>query len=122
MGAKTDAGEPECARWPRLAAAPRQQLRPLVPRGYAGFTEATAPSHLVLPATTSVPLVVKIIDSPHRPPPAFVMGAHGSYSVLEGDCAPSYLEASLHDTDQAVIAVATAIARVIPLDRARAAV
>jgi hypothetical protein len=50
------------------------------------------------------------------------MGAHGSYSVLEGDCAPSYLEASLHDTDQAVIAVATAIARVIPLDRARAAV
>jgi AraC-like DNA-binding protein len=94
MGAKTDAGEPERARWPRLAAAPRQQLRPLVSRGYAGFTEATAPSHLVLPATTSVPLVVKIIDSPHRPP-AFVMGAHGSYSVLEGDCAPSYLEAWL---------------------------
>jgi AraC-like DNA-binding protein len=45
----------------------------------------------VLPATTSVPLVVKLIDSAHRPP-AFVMGAHGSYSVLEGDCAPSYLE------------------------------
>jgi AraC-like DNA-binding protein len=39
----------------------------------------------------SVPLIVKILDSPYRPP-AFVMGAHGTYSVMEGDCAPSYLE------------------------------
>jgi hypothetical protein len=48
------------------------QLRPLLPRGYAGFTEATIPRHLVLPATTSVILVVKILDSAHRPP-AFVL-------------------------------------------------
>jgi AraC-like DNA-binding protein len=37
---------------------------------------------------------VKIVDSPHRPP-AFVMGAHGASTVLEGDCAPSYLEVLL---------------------------
>ncbi|HEX5881777.1 MAG TPA: helix-turn-helix domain-containing protein [Actinomycetota bacterium] len=36
-------------------------------------------------------MVVKLVDSPRRPP-AFVMGARGSYSVLDGDCAPSYLE------------------------------
>jgi hypothetical protein len=59
---------PERARWPRLAGAPHPLLRPLLPRAYAGFTEATAPRHLALPATTSVPLVVKICDSAHRPP------------------------------------------------------
>jgi AraC-like DNA-binding protein len=85
---------PERARWPRLSAAPQPRLRPLLARGYAGFTEATVPRHLVLPATTSVPLVVKLLDSPYRPP-AFVMGAHGSSTVLEGDCAPSYLEVLL---------------------------
>jgi AraC-like DNA-binding protein len=85
---------PERARWPRLTAAPRPQLRPLLARGYAGFTEATVPRRLVLPATTSVPLVVKLLDSAHRPP-AFVMGAHGSSTVVEGDCAPSYLEVLL---------------------------
>jgi hypothetical protein len=85
MGTASTAA-PERARWPRL--------RPLLARGYAGFTEATVPRHLVLPATTSVPLVVKLLDSPHRPP-AFVMGAHGSSTVVEGDCAPSYLEVLL---------------------------
>jgi AraC-like DNA-binding protein len=63
----------------------------MLPRGYGGFTEATTPRHLVLPATLAVPLVVKLVDSPYRPP-AFVMGAHGSSSVVEGDCARSYLE------------------------------
>jgi len=81
----------ERARRPRLAGSPHPQLRSVLPRGYAGFTEATAPRHLVLPASTSVALVVKILDSVHRPP-AFVMGAHGSASVVEGDCAPSYVE------------------------------
>jgi AraC-like DNA-binding protein len=85
---------PERARWPRLAAAPHPRLRTLLPRGYVGFTEATTPRQLVLPATTSVPLVVKLADSPYRPP-AFVMGAHGTSVVLEGDCAPSYLEVLL---------------------------
>jgi AraC-like DNA-binding protein len=91
MGAESSAGEPERARWPRLAAAPR---RPLLPRGYAGYTEATAPRHLILPASTAVLLVVKLADSPHRPP-QFIIGARGTYSALEGDCAPSYLEVPL---------------------------
>jgi hypothetical protein len=73
-----------------VAAAPQPPLRSLLSRGYVGFTEATTPRHLVLPATTSVPVVVKLLDSPHRPP-AFVMGADGASTVLEGDCAPSYL-------------------------------
>jgi AraC-like DNA-binding protein len=91
MANEASVAAPERARWPRLAMAPHPALRPLVPRGYAGFTEATAPRHLVLPATTSVPLIVKIRESAYRPP-AFVMGVHGAYSVIEGDCAPSYLE------------------------------
>jgi AraC-like DNA-binding protein len=85
---------PERARWPRLAASPRAELAPLLPRGYAGFTEATTPRHLVLPATTSVSVVVKLADSPYRPP-AFVMGPQSSSWLVEGDCAPSYLELRL---------------------------
>ena len=94
MGTASSTAAPDRPRAPRLAAAPQPLLRSLLPRGYAGFTEATTPRHLVLPATTAVPLVVKLLDSPHRPP-AFVMGAHGSSTVLEGECAPSYLEVLL---------------------------
>ena len=94
IGTATSSAAPERARWPRLAAAPQPGLRSMLPRGYVGFTEATTPRQLVLPATTSVPLVVKLLDSAHRPP-AFVMGARGSSLVLEGDCAPSYLEVVL---------------------------
>jgi AraC-like DNA-binding protein len=90
----TTAG-PERARWPRLVASPQPRLRSLLARGYAGFTEATFPRRLVLPATASVPLVVKLADSPYRPP-AFVMGAHDASTVLEGTCAPSYLEVILN--------------------------
>jgi AraC-like DNA-binding protein len=84
----------ERTRSPRLVAVPQAPLRPLLPRGYLGFTEATTPRHLIVPATTSVPLVVKLVDSPHRPP-AFVMGARDSFTVLEGACAPAYLEVLL---------------------------
>ena len=34
---------------------------------------------------------MKILDSAHRPP-AFVMSPHASSWLVEGDCAPSYLE------------------------------
>ena len=94
MGTTSSTAAPERVRWPRLVANPAAQLRRLLPRGYVGFTEATAPRHLVVPATTSVPLVVRLVDSPHRPP-AFVMGGHDSFRVLEGECAPSYLEVLL---------------------------
>jgi AraC-like DNA-binding protein len=93
MGAASSAA-PEWVRWPRLVVAPQARLRPLLPRGYAGFTGATTPRQLVLPATTSVLLVVKLVDSPHHPP-AFVVGAHDSFAVLEGACTRSYLEVLL---------------------------
>jgi AraC-like DNA-binding protein len=38
--------------------------------------------------------VVKIEDSPHRPP-AFITGARGSAFTVDGECAPSYLQVSL---------------------------
>jgi AraC-like DNA-binding protein len=82
---------PERARSPRVAGRPHPALRSLLPRGYAGFSEATTPRRLVLPATASVPLVVKLVDSPYRPP-QFLMGAHGAPLVVDGDCARSYLE------------------------------
>jgi AraC-like DNA-binding protein len=94
MGTASSTAAPERARWPRLVADPAPQLRPLLSRGYAGFTEATSPRHLVVPATAAVPLVVKLRDSPYRPP-AFVMGGHGSSILLKGACAPSYLEVLL---------------------------
>jgi AraC-like DNA-binding protein len=55
-----------------------------------GVTEATAPRHLILPATASVLLVVEMVDSPRRPP-ALVVGAHDSFTVLEGAGARSWL-------------------------------
>jgi AraC-like DNA-binding protein len=74
-----------------VTAAPHPLLRPLLERAYAGFVEATVPRRLVLPATASIGLIVKLRDSPLRPP-SFVMGAHGVHTVLDGACAPSYLE------------------------------
>jgi hypothetical protein len=62
MASASSTAAPERARWPRLAAAPHPLLRSLFPRGYGGFTEATTPRHLVLPATSSVLLVVKLVD------------------------------------------------------------
>ena len=41
---------PERVRRPRLTATPDPRLRFLLSRGYTGFTEATRPRHLVLPA------------------------------------------------------------------------
>jgi hypothetical protein len=80
MSVESPAGEPEGARWPRVAAEPHRSLRSLLPRGYVGYTEATAPRHLILPASAAVPLVVKLVDSPYRPP-QFIVGAHGPYPV-----------------------------------------
>ena len=67
----------------------------MVARDYAGFTDATEPSGgFVLPATTLVLVVVKVQDSALRPP-QFVRGPHGWFAVVDGACAPSYLEAWL---------------------------
>jgi AraC-like DNA-binding protein len=94
MATASSTAAPERTRWPRLVAAPQAPLRLLLPRGHVGFNQATAPRHLDLPATTSIPLVVKTVDSRHRPA-TFAMGAPGSFTVLEGACAPFHLEALL---------------------------
>ena len=85
---------PERARQPRSAAAPSSPLRSVLGPGYAGFDESSGPRHVVLPATASVGLIVKIRDSEHRPP-AYVMGAHAEHTVLDGACSPSYLRVFL---------------------------
>jgi AraC-like DNA-binding protein len=78
-----------------VRSAPHPALRAVVARDYAGFTDATEPSGgFVLPATTSVLVVVKAQDSALRPP-QFAAGPHSSFAVVDGTCAPSYLEAWL---------------------------
>jgi AraC-like DNA-binding protein len=82
---------PEQARSPRIRGIRHPALRSLLARDHAGFTEVTHPEQIVLPATASVPLILKIRDSAHRPP-AFVSGPHGSHLEMDGACAPAYLE------------------------------
>jgi AraC-like DNA-binding protein len=77
-----------------VTASPHPLLLGLLPLGYAGFTQATAPRHLIMPASSSLSLVVKLLDSPYRPP-AFVKGPQSSSWVVEGECAPSYVEVRL---------------------------
>lgn len=81
---------PERAIRPQRVAAAHPALRPLLMQGYAAFEEGGEPRHVVLPATASVGMIVKLQDSPHRPQ-AFVMGPHARHLPLEGACAPSYL-------------------------------
>ena len=54
----------------------------------------TGQAPLVLPATASVLLVMKVDDSPLRPP-QFVVCAHASYSAVVGACSPRYVEVPL---------------------------
>ncbi len=83
--------ESERSAWPRPRRSPHPVLRQCLARDYVGSTEAIGRHRLLLPATTSVGLVFKIRDSPHRPP-AFLTGPLDSFCLLEGECAPSYLE------------------------------
>jgi CBS-domain-containing membrane protein len=77
----------------RAARLPHPRLRSLLRGGYAGYV-TRGDAGLVLPATASVLLVMKVEDSPLRPP-QFVMGAHGSYSAVVGACAPQYVQVPL---------------------------
>lgn len=60
---------------------------------YRGFADGPD-SGLVLPATAEVVVIVKLEDSPLRPP-EFVTGARGAPLRIEGACAPAYVEISL---------------------------
>jgi AraC-like DNA-binding protein len=74
-----------------VTARPHAGVRQLLARDYWGISADVAPHRLLLPATAAVPLVIKISDSPYRPP-AFLHGVHDRYVVMDGNCAPSYLE------------------------------
>src|SRR5882672_513262 len=65
----------ERVRVPRAGGAPHPQLRGLLARDYASFTEPAAPPHdLVSPATAAVCIVVKLNDSDWRPPEFLIGG------------------------------------------------
>ena len=91
-------GEPaaryEGARGAPVRGTPRPAVRPWLAREHEGYDGAVAPHRLIVTAATVVPLVVKLVDTPYRPQ-AFAMGAHDSYAVMDGLCAPSYLETRL---------------------------
>lgn len=78
-----------------MIGKPHPLLRGLVARGYADRSRPPERAdRFVLPASTSVAVVVKLADSALRPP-EFVQGVQASYTVIDGGCAPSYLEFSL---------------------------
>ena len=77
-----------------VAGLPHAELRRLVPGGYLGFRDIGDPHYVVLPATVSVPVVIKLADSPYRPP-QFVIGANDAVVVPDGLCAPSYIQLRL---------------------------
>jgi AraC-like DNA-binding protein len=81
----------ERSQRPHRKARPHQGLRGLVARDYWGVIQPCRRHRLSIPATASVPLVLKICDSPYRPP-AFLHGVHDHFVLMDGECAPSYLE------------------------------
>ena len=86
--------ESERAALPRVVGRPHPLIRRLLAQPYAGITPDAAPHRLLLSATARVSLVVKIDDSPYRPP-AFVQGAHDRCTLVDGECARSYVEVGM---------------------------
>jgi AraC-like DNA-binding protein len=80
----------EWARWPRVGGAPHPQLRPLLARDYAGFTEAPAHPDVVVPATAAIVIILILQDSLGRS--AVLGGARDTFWVPEGVCAPACVE------------------------------
>jgi AraC-like DNA-binding protein len=73
---------------------PHPAVKPYLTKGYAGIGRDVPAHSVIVPASAAVPLVFKLEDSPHRPP-AFSHGADIDFTVMEGSCAPSYLELAL---------------------------
>jgi AraC-like DNA-binding protein len=86
--------ESERAALPRVVGRPHALVRSLLAQPYTGIAPETARHRLLLSATARVSLVVKIDDSPYRPP-GFVQGTHDRYAVVDGECARSYLEVGM---------------------------
>lgn len=89
--ASVTSGEKQVA----VARDPHPLLRSRLTGGYAGWSRPAARAgRFVLPATTSVMLVMKVEDSVLRPP-EFVQGAQARYAVIDGGCAPTYVQVRL---------------------------
>ncbi|MCO1656444.1 helix-turn-helix domain-containing protein [Pseudonocardia humida] len=86
--------ESERHSWRVPHRPPHPRMRHYVARDYEGSTEQIGSHRLLLPATTSVTLVVKVLDSPFRPP-EFVRGPADAFHLLDGVCAPAYLQIML---------------------------
>jgi AraC-like DNA-binding protein len=79
----------------RAGRAPHPGLRSLRSGGYAGWMRPPERAgRFVLPATMSAVLVMKVEDSAVRPP-EFVEGVRPRHTVIEGGCAPVYVEITL---------------------------
>ncbi len=62
---------------------------------YLGFEGGDSLSHpLLLPATATIPVLITLVDPPHRPP-AFLHGAHADFTVQEAPCAAEYVQLAL---------------------------
>lgn len=69
--------------------------RSVLARELTGFEPGAVPhADFVLPASIEVPLIVKVEDSLLRPP-QFVAGPSRHHRIVEGRCAPAYVEAWL---------------------------
>jgi AraC-like DNA-binding protein len=84
----------ERTRCRRVGGVPHPQLRGLLARDYAGFTEATAHPNVAVPATAAIAVILRLKDAP-RFPPEVLAGAHDRVWVAEGPCSPTYLELRL---------------------------
>ena len=86
----------ECAlaeheRTPAIPLPADPRLRPWVIGDYGGFDEESVPhAPVALPATLVTPLVVDVSCSPLRPP-VFVNGPTGTYTRVDGPCAPAVM-------------------------------
>lgn len=96
MTAYGDGATPGREQRRRVDVLPHPALRPLLAQRYHGYPYTGVPHERIsMPAGTAVRLVVKLADSPHRPP-EFVLGPRSRCFPVDGACAPSYLAFSLH--------------------------
>jgi AraC-like DNA-binding protein len=89
-----ETAELERRRAPRVLGPLHPLLAPHLARRHTGFVEQTRPRRLVIPASATVSVVLKLRDSAHRPD-AFVKGPHHTHLAPEGECASRYLEVQL---------------------------
>jgi AraC-like DNA-binding protein len=78
-----------------VSRPPHPGLRGALAGDYQGWVRPQdRAGRFVLPASLSVQVLLKVEDSPLRPP-EFLHGVRDAHSAIEGGCAPQYLEMAL---------------------------